>query len=159
MIIKSILNFIIIISITNMVRIIRGGISVRVNTGNTWSKMRNLSSDQRERRLTWQKENRAGSRQLRSNFPLTIGQKLNVLCAFNFGSVSRGFEEWKKTKVNHENHKRTIVQNMKFSIKEFIKCDQIRRKLRIWSHLLKKSIMENFIFREVDHERMFHKIQ
>ena len=28
----------------------------------------------------------------------------------------------------------------------FSKCDQIRRKLRIWSHLLKKSLMENFIF-------------
>ena len=28
----------------------------------------------------------------------------------------------------------------------FIKCDQIRRKPRIWSHLLKKSLMENFIF-------------
>ena len=26
------------------------------------------------------------------------------------------------------------------------KCDQIRRKLQIWSHLLKKSLMENFIF-------------
>ena len=24
-------------------------------------------------------------------------------------------------------------------------CDQIRRKLRIWSHLLQKSLMENFI--------------
>ena len=36
---------------------------------------------------------------------------------------------------------------MKFSIKDFFsKCDQIRRKLRIWSHLLKKSSMENFIF-------------
>ena len=36
---------------------------------------------------------------------------------------------------------------MKFSIKDFfIKCDQIRRKLRIWSHLLKKSLMERFIF-------------
>ena len=36
---------------------------------------------------------------------------------------------------------------MKFSIKNFFsKCDQIRRKLRIWSHLLKKSLMENFIF-------------
>ena len=34
-----------------------------------------------------------------------------------------------------------------FSIKDFFsKCDQILRKLRIWSHLLKKSIMENFIF-------------
>ena len=28
----------------------------------------------------------------------------------------------------------------------FRECDQIRRKLRIWSHLLKKSLMENFIF-------------
>ena len=34
-----------------------------------------------------------------------------------------------------------------FSITDFFsKCDQIRRKLRIWSHLLKKSLMENFIF-------------
>ena len=40
---------------------------------------------------------------------------------------------------------------MKFSIKDlFSKCDQIRRKLRIWSHLLKKSLMENFIFCAVD---------
>ena len=28
----------------------------------------------------------------------------------------------------------------------FSKCDQIDRKLRIWSHLLQKSLMENFIF-------------
>ena len=35
---------------------------------------------------------------------------------------------------------------MKFSIKNFFsKCDQIRRKLQIWSHLLKKFLMENFI--------------
>ena len=35
-------------------------------------------------------------------------------------------------------------------MKDFsIKCDQIRRKVRIWSHLLKKSLMQNFIFREV----------
>ena len=39
------------------------------------------------------------------------------------------------------------VQKMKFSIREFFsKCDQIRCKLRIWSHLLKKSWTENFIF-------------
>ena len=36
---------------------------------------------------------------------------------------------------------------MNFSIKDFFrKCDQIRILLRIWSHLLKKSLMENFIF-------------
>ena len=28
----------------------------------------------------------------------------------------------------------------------FSKCDQIRRKLQIWSHLLNKSLMETFIF-------------
>ena len=34
---------------------------------------------------------------------------------------------------------------MKFSIKHFFrKCDQIRYFLRIWSHLLKKTLMENF---------------
>ena len=39
------------------------------------------------------------------------------------------------------------AQKMEFSVKDsFSKCDQIRRKLRIWSHLLKKSFMENFIF-------------
>ena len=36
---------------------------------------------------------------------------------------------------------------MKFSINDFFsKCEQIRNFLRIWSHLLKKSLMENFIF-------------
>ena len=40
-----------------------------------------------------------------------------------------------------------LHKKMKFSIKDFFnKCDQIRRKLWIWSHLLKKSVMENFIF-------------
>ena len=36
---------------------------------------------------------------------------------------------------------------MKFSITDFFrKYDQILRELRMWSHLLKKSVMENFIF-------------
>ena len=40
-----------------------------------------------------------------------------------------------------------IAQKMKFSIKDFFsKCDQIDSFLRIWSHLLKKSSTENFIF-------------
>ena len=39
---------------------------------------------------------------------------------------------------------------MKFSIKDFFsKCDQIRRKLRIRSLLLKKSLMQNLIFSAV----------
>ena len=36
---------------------------------------------------------------------------------------------------------------MKFSINDFYsKCDQIRSFLWIWSHLMKKSLMENFFF-------------
>ena len=36
---------------------------------------------------------------------------------------------------------------VKFSIKDFFsKCDQIRSFQRIWSHLLRKSLMENSIF-------------
>ena len=39
------------------------------------------------------------------------------------------------------------AQKMKFSIKDFFsKCNQIQSFLRIWSHLIKKSLMENFIF-------------
>ena len=35
---------------------------------------------------------------------------------------------------------------LQFYIKDnFIKCDQIHIFMRIWSHLLKKSVMENFI--------------
>ena len=38
------------------------------------------------------------------------------------------------------------AQKMKFSTNDFFsKCDQIRSFLRIWSHLLQKSLMENFI--------------
>ena len=39
------------------------------------------------------------------------------------------------------------AQKMKFSIKSFFsRSDQIRSFLRIWSYLLKKSLMENLIF-------------
>ena len=38
-------------------------------------------------------------------------------------------------------------QKVKFFIKDFLsKCDKICKKLRIWSYLLKKSLIENFIF-------------
>ena len=54
--------------------------------------------------------------------------------------------------VTHFSGYKTIMlhytaQKMKFSIKDFFsKCDQIRSFLWIWSHLLKKSFMENTIF-------------
>ena len=55
----------------------------------------------------------------------------------------------KKKKIKRQSERYIIytAQKIKFSIKDFFsKCDQIRRKLRILSHLLKKSLMENFIF-------------
>ena len=40
-----------------------------------------------------------------------------------------------------------LHKKMKFSIKDFFsKCDQIRSFVQIWSYLLKKSLMKNFIF-------------
>ena len=42
------------------------------------------------------------------------------------------------------------AQDMKFSIKDFFsKCYQFRNFLQIWSHVLKKPLMENFIFCKV----------
>ena len=55
----------------------------------------------------------------------------------------------------------SIIKMSKFLMKNgtarkirifFGKCDQIRRKFRIWSHLLKKSLMENFIFLQCEFE-------
>ena len=44
-------------------------------------------------------------------------------------------------------YENSTAQKMKFSIKDFFsKCDQIRSFLQISSYLLKKSLMENFIF-------------
>ena len=46
------------------------------------------------------------------------------------------------------------AQKMKFSIKDsFSKPDQICSFLWIWPHLLKKSLMENFIFCEVSSKK------
>ena len=45
------------------------------------------------------------------------------------------------------------AQKMKLTMMDFFsKCDRIRRFLRIWSHLLRKSLMENFIFCAVKRE-------
>ena len=51
------------------------------------------------------------------------------------------------SKTFRQCHVTCNAQRMKFSIKDLVsKFDQIRNFLRIWSHLLKKSLMENFIF-------------
>ena len=50
---------------------------------------------------------------------------------------------------------KTTSQKIKFSIKDsFSKCDQIRKKLDL-VNLLKKSLMENFIFCAVCLEAFF----
>ena len=52
-----------------------------------------------------------------------------------------------RPKVNETFLTLDTSQKIKFSIKDFFsKCDQIRRKLEIWSNLWKKSLMENRIF-------------
>ena len=60
-----------------------------------------------------------------------------------FSSISRNGTYEK----NSGNGTFYTAQSMKLSIKGFFsKCDQIRNFLRIWSLLLKKSLMETFIF-------------
>ena len=54
-------------------------------------------------------------------------------------SIFKAFVCWLKNSLT--------AQKMKFFTKNFFsKRDQIRSFLRIWSHLLKKSLIENFIF-------------
>ena len=54
---------------------------------------------------------------------------------------------------------RITAQKMKFSIKKFFsKCNQIR-KMQICSHLLKKSLMENFIFYAVNSFPLTEKLR
>ena len=49
--------------------------------------------------------------------------------------------------ILYNNVRSFTAQKMKFSISNFFsKCDQVRKKLRIWSHVLKKSLLESFIF-------------
>ena len=67
------------------------------------------------------------------------------------GHLGRGEKSWLKKQQNVTwSEGWNTAQKMKFSIKDFFsKYNQIRRKLRVWSHLLKKYLMANFIFRAV----------
>ena len=67
----------------------------------------------------------------------------NILCTKN--------EDTRTIKMLYNGGKCQIIkkaaQKMKFSIKDFFsKCDQMRSFLRIWPYLLKKYLMEIFIF-------------
>ena len=60
---------------------------------------------------------------------------------------SSRFIAGKKYDICFCNAETVTAQKMKFSIKDlFSKCHQIRRRLRIWSHLLNKALMKNVIF-------------
>ena len=79
-------------------------------------------------------------------------EKLSWEATSSYASLSSRGSSFKLKKMNllsnkNIHGKNSTAQKMKFSIKDlFSKYDQICRKLRIWSHLLKKSLMENFIF-------------
>ena len=95
-----------------------------------------------------------------------LGRK-TCLMFFKFVCKVSGWQAtlpWNMTSLRFSNHilrsslspwclspsKHFTAQKMKFSIKDFFsKWDQIRSFLRIWSHLLKKSLMENFIFMQL----------
>ena len=69
----------------------------------------------------------------------------------NFGFFNKHRNKSEKTRyteaTGHLKYLNPTAQESKFSIKDFFsKCDQCHRKLRIWAHLLKKSLMENFMF-------------
>ena len=68
---------------------------------------------------------------------------------FLFGKLCSKFtgEHPCRSAISTKLQTKPTTQKMKFSIEYFFsKCDQIRSFLRIWSHLLKKSLMEDLIF-------------
>ena len=55
--------------------------------------------------------------------------------------IKQTLQKEKRRTISNEGN---TAQKMKFSLKGFFsKCDQKRSFLRIWSHLLNKSLLEN----------------
>ena len=72
------------------------------------------------------------------HLPIYLSQSFSMIFLIY---LSDGLEISARLKIH------PTTQKMKFSIKVFFsKCYQIHSFLRIWSNLLKKSLMENFIF-------------
>ena len=63
-------------------------------------------------------------------------------------NAKKGFLSFRKPSPSPlYDYNNVTAQKMKFSIKDFLsKCDQISSFLRILSQLMKKSLVENFIF-------------
>ena len=69
---------------------------------------------------------------------------LRILVDFNWENP---YQRCIENSVKHLRLKLVTAQEMKFFIEDiFSKCEQLRSFLRIWTHLLKKVFMENFIF-------------
>ena len=61
--------------------------------------------------------------------------------------IEMQFKNYESSSKEQNAYDCSTAQKIKLSVKNFFwKCDQIRSFLRIWSHLLKKSLMKNFIF-------------
>ena len=79
-------------------------------------------------------------------FPLESPSLLHGVSTLVFGSLFLSFDIW-SIYINTLLLKKYNSQKMKFPMKDFFsKCDQIHSFLGIRSHLLKKSLMGNFIF-------------
>ena len=75
-----------------------------------------------------------------------VNTQFSYTCVCNSGYKGNGFD-CEKDNSKCDKCLPSTALKMKFSIKNFFsKCDQIRIFLRIWSHLLRKSLMESFIF-------------
>ena len=80
---------------------------------------------------------------------LGVSGMYSELCQ-TFKMVCQGSQYVSKSSVKYF-VKKCTAQKMKFSIRNFFrKCDQIRSFMQIWSHLLKKFLMGNFIFLCID---------
>ena len=78
---------------------------------------------------------------IRSISSTKIGQPVHMM------NVKFSKDKYISRWVDQENLVYVTGQKIKFSVKDFfIKCDQIHKKPLIWSHLLKKSLIDNFIF-------------
>ena len=74
-------------------------------------------------------------------------------------SLNLGFKKRLSIKWGYQCFKRNTAQKMKFSIKNFFsKCDHICSFRHIWSHLLKKFLMEELIFFAVEAENLITQL-
>ena len=76
------------------------------------------------------------------SLPLPTFQKGCFYSSLSFSHQIGGIPNFKKVVWFERFNSITMHTAQKI----FGKCDQIRRKLQIWSHFLNKSLMENFIF-------------